>query len=288
MSLTSTTTTTATTLPSWFGDAQESIKTKAGTAYDNALLPANQTVGTQLIKDLGGATNPFMTASNNLGTIQTNLMNPFLSQEQGGGYNTASPLGALFSAQNAKLDQILPQVTAKEGAAGLGAGNFGGLRGQTATGAARAGALTTLAEQQNKAALDAYSTATQAAQAQGNVANQYSSAVLPLAKYQQTGGLDALAKYSDIVNAMGPTLNKTTTETKEGSTLSNVGQVVSGLKAAGVGIDKILSGSTGIGWLDNYIKGNPQQNWLDSLNITQEDMSRYIDENGNIITAEGD
>lgn len=284
MSLTSTTETTKTTMPDWYTNAQSGIAAAGLSGFSGALDPTNQTVGKQLISDFSGANNPFNTATDNLTTIQSGLMNPFLTQEQGGGFNMNSPLGALFSAQNAKLDQVLPQITAKEGAMGLGGGNFGSLRGQTATGTARAGALTTLAEQQHKAALDAYGQATQAAQAQGNVANQQATSLLPLAKYEQTGGLDALQKYADVMGSMAKTLPTTQTVTKEGSTLSNIGQIVAGLRSSGMAIDKIMNGQTGIAWLDNYIKNNPTD-FMSSLNFTSQDMSAYVDENGDVITG---
>jgi len=254
MSLTSTTDTTKTTMPDWYTNAQSGIAAAGLSGFSGALDPTNQTVGNQLISDFSGATNPFNTATGNLETIQTGLMNPFLS---GGGFNMNSPLGALFSAQNAKLDQVLPQITAKEGAMGLGGGNFGSLRGQTATGAARAGALTTLAEGQRKTALDAFGQATQAAQAEGNVASQQARELLPLAKYEQTGGLDALQKYADVMGSMAKTLPTTTEVTKEGSTLNNIGQIVAGLKSSGVALNNILAGNTGIGWLDTFIRNNP-------------------------------
>ena len=255
MSLTSTTDTTKTTMPDWYTNAQSGIAAAGLSGFSGALNPANQTVGQQLIKDFGGATNPFSTATSNLETIQSGLMNPFLSQAQGGGFNMNSPLGALFSAQNAKLDQILPQVTAKEGAAGLGAGNFGSLRGQTATGTARAGALTTLAEQQHKAALDAYGQATQAAQAEGNVANQQATSLLPLAKYEQTGGLDALQKYADVMGSMAKTIPTTQTVTKQGSAIENIQKIGSFLGQAGLTADKIATGRTGIPWFDRMVTG---------------------------------
>jgi hypothetical protein len=257
MSLTSSSEKTETTLPGWYTTAQSGIADLAKSGYSGAMNSTNQTVGNQLFDTFGKSGNPFDTATGNLTTIQSGLMNPFLTQAQGGGFNMNSPLGALYAAQNAKLDQILPQITAKEGAMGLGGGNFGSLRGQTATGTARAGALTTLAEQQNKAALDAFGQATQAAQAQGNVASQQATSLLPLAKYEQTAGLDALQKYADVMGSMAKTLPTTQTVTKEGSTLNNIGQVVAGLKSAGMTLDKILTGSTGINWLDTAIRNNP-------------------------------
>lgn len=255
MSLTSTKETTETTLPDWYTNAQSGIVQAGASGYSGAMNPANQTVGSQLISDFSSATNPFNTATGNLSTIQSGLMNPFLTQAQGGGFNLDSPLGALFSAQNAKLDQILPQITAKEGAVGLGGGNFGSLRGQTATGAARAGALTTLAEGQRKTALDAFGQATQAAQAQGNVASQQATSLLPLAKYEQTGGLDALQKYADVMGSMAKTLPSTQTTTKQGSAIENIQKIGSFLGQAGLTADKIASGSTGIPWFDRMVRG---------------------------------
>jgi hypothetical protein len=255
MSLTSTTDVTKTTLPSWYTNAQSGIAAAGLSGFSGAMNTANQTVGNQLISDFSGASNPFNTATGNLTTIQSGLMNPFLSQAQGGGFNMNSPLGALFSAQNAKLDQVLPQITAKEGAVGLGGGNFGSLRGQTATGAARAGALTTLAEGQRKTALDAFGQATQAAQAQGNVASQQARELLPLAKYEQTGGLDALQKYADVMGSMAKTLDTTVTTTKQGSALENMQKVGAFLNQAGLTADKIATGSTGISWFDRMVTG---------------------------------
>ena len=159
MSVFDTTSTTTTTLPSWFTTAQQAIATQAPQTYQGATAPGS-TVAAGLISDLNSQTaNPFTTAISGLQTAQTANTNPFLSS---GAPNTASPLGGLFAAQNAKLDQILPELTAQVGAGGIGTGNYGSLRGQTATNTARAGALTTLAEQQNKAAIDAANQSIQA------------------------------------------------------------------------------------------------------------------------------
>jgi hypothetical protein len=253
-SATSTSEKTETTLPSWYSTAQSGIVDLAKSGYSGALNDTNLTVGNQLFDTFGKSGNPFDTATSNLSTIQTNLMNPFLPQAQGGGFNMNSPLGALYAAQNAKLDQILPQVTAKEGAVGLGGGNFGSLRGQTATGTARAGALTTLAEQQNKAALDAYGQATQAAQAQGNVASQQATSLLPVAKYEQTRGLDALQKYADVIGSASKALDTTTTTTKAGSKLENIQKLGAFALQSGLALDKVMGGTTGIGWVDNLAK----------------------------------
>lgn len=197
------------------------------------------------------SSNPFMTAMQTLQGVATGAANPFLST---GAPNTQTALGGLFAAQNAKLDQILPGLTSEVGAGGIGGGNFGSLRGQTAVNTARAGALTTLAEQQNKAALDAQNYAIQAARGVGDVGSQYSTSAINTGKEEMGANLNQLAKYSDIINAMGPTMDKTTTTTTKGSTYENLLKGLQAAGTAGVGIDKILKGSTGLSWLDDIMK----------------------------------
>jgi hypothetical protein len=253
MSVFDTTSTTTTTLPSWFTTAQQAIATQAPQTYQGATAPGS-TVAAGLISDLNSQTaNPFTTAISGLQTAQTANANPFLSS---GAPNTASPLGGLFASQNAKLDQILPELTAQVGAGGIGTGNYGSLRGQTATNTARAGALTTLAEQQNKAYMDAMQQSIQAGQALGNVGAQYGTTTMNTANQEMMGGLPTLAKYSDIINAMGPTTNKEVATVGKGSPYENLLKAFNAVGAAGSAYDKLTSGSTGLSWLDNLLK-NP-------------------------------
>jgi hypothetical protein len=207
-----------------------------------------------LISDLNSQTaNPFTTAISGLQTAQTANANPFLSS---GAPNTASPLGGLFASQNAKLDQILPELTAQVGAGGIGTGNYGSLRGQTATNTARAGALTTLAEQQNKAYMDAMQQSIQAGQALGNVGAQYGTTTMNTANQEMMGGLPTLAKYSDIINAMGPTTNKEVATVGKGSPYENLLKTLNAAGSAGMAWDKVSSGKTGLGWLDKILTSN--------------------------------
>jgi hypothetical protein len=206
-----------------------------------------------LISDLNSQTaNPFTTAISGLQTAQTANANPFLAT---GAPNTATPLGGLFASQNAKLDQILPELTAQVGAGGIGTGNYGSLRGQTATNTARAGALTTLAEQQNKAAMDAMQQSIQAGQALGNVGAQYGTTALNTATQEMMGGLPTLAKYSDIINAMGPTTDKSVATVGQGSPYENLLKTLNAAGSAGMAWDKVSSGKTGLGWLDKILTG---------------------------------
>lgn len=252
MSVFDTSSTTTTTLPSWFTTAQQNIATQAPTTY-GAVTDPSKTVAAGLISDLGSQTaNPFTTAISGLQASQTANANPFLET---GAPNTASPLGALFASQNAKLDQLLPQITSQVGAGGIASGNYNSLRGQTATETARAGALATLNEQQNKAAMEAMQQSIQAGQALGNVGSQYGTTALNTATQEMMGGLPALAKYSDIINAMGPTTNKTVGTVNQGSSYENLLKGLNAAYGAGLGIDKITSGKTGLNWLDDILKG---------------------------------
>jgi hypothetical protein len=204
-----------------------------------------------LISDLNSQTsNPFTTAISGLQASQTANANPFMPT---GAPNTASPLGALFAAQNAKLDQILPDLTSQVGAGGIASGNMGSLRGQTAINQARAGALTTLAEQQNKAALDAGQQSIQAGQALGNIGSQYGTTGVNLANLEMMGGLPALAKYSDIINSMGPTTNKTVgTETSKGE-YANFLAGLTALGGAGNVLSAVKDGTTAYPWLNKLL-----------------------------------
>jgi len=253
MSVFDTTSRTTTTLPTWFTTAQQNIATQAPLTYQAATAPGS-TVAAGLISDLNSQTaNPFTTAITGLQSAQSVNSNPFLAT---GAPNTASPLGSLFASQNAKLDQILPQITSQVGAGGIASGNYGSLRDQTAINTARAGALTTLSEQQNKAAMDAIQQSIQAGQALGNVGAQYGTTAMNTANQEMMGGLPTLAKYGDIINNMGPTTDRTVDTIGKGSPYENLLKGLNAAGVAGTAFDKLTSGSTGLSWLDNILK-NP-------------------------------
>ena len=224
---------TTTELPSWYQTAQSDAATAAKAALTGA-TPYGSTVLSDVTKNFGAADNPYTQATNNLLAIQKGNASPY---NPDGTINTASPLGQLFGAQNAQLNQMLPGITGKEGAAGIGGGNFGSLRGQTATQTARGGALTTLAEQQAQALLNAQNQSIQAGAGVGNLQSQYGTEGINLSNAQLLGGLPAYSKYEDILGAMAPTLNKTSTETSKGSQYGDIVKTVMAGKSAGELID---------------------------------------------------
>lgn len=248
MSVFDTSKTTTTTLPSWFSTAQQAINTAAPTVYGAATDPS-KTVASGLVSDLNSQTaNPFTTAISGLQTAQNANLNPFLST---GGPDTSTPLGALFASQNARLDQLLPQITSQVGAGGIGTGNYNSLRGQTATETARAGALTSLNEQQNKALMDAMGQSIQAGSVLGNVGAQYGTTALNTATQEMMGGLPALSKYSDIINAMGPSADRTASETTKGSQYDYLLKGLDALKSFGSGVSQVPD------WLKNITDSGP-------------------------------
>ena len=264
MSVFDTSKTTTTTLPSWFSTAQQAIGTQAPLSFGAATDPS-KTVASGLVSDLNSQTaNPFTTAISGLQTAQNANLKPFLST---GGPDTSTPLGALFASQNARLDQLLPQITSQVGAGGIGTGNYNSLRGQTATETARAGALASLNEQQNKALMDAMGQSIQAGSVLGNVGSQYGTTGVNVANLEMMGGLPALSKYSDIINAMGPSADRTATETTQGSQYENLLKGLNAAYSGGAAWDKISSGNTGLSWLDKILGTSGTQ---------------FVDENGNL------
>ena len=244
---------TTTTLPSWFSTAQQAINTAAPTVYGAATDPS-KTVASGLVSDLNSQTaNPFTTAISGLQTAQNANLNPFLST---GGPDTSTPLGALFASQNARLDQLLPQITSQVGAGGIGTGNYNSLRGQTATETARAGALTSLNEQQNKALMDAMGQSIQAGSVLGNVGSQYGTTALNTANQEMLGGLPALAKYSDIINQMGPTTDRTTEETSSKGDYANFLAGLTAVGGAGNVLSNAYNANTAYPWLNKLLSSD--------------------------------
>ena len=266
--------TTTTTLPQWYTDAQKDAAATAKTALTGA-TPAADTANAQLAKTFGGADNPYTKSITGMTDIISGNANAFSPD---GTPNAASPLGALFAAQNAQFNQVLPGVTAAEGAAGIGSGAFGSLRGQTATNTARAGALSSLNAAQMKAMLDAQGQSIQAGNVAGDLGQQYAKTADDLTNWQQMGGLDIAKKYSDIMGNMATTLPKTETAVESKGDYENF---LNAISAAGGVIEK-----GGKAW-DDITKQMP---WLKDIytGITSSNTGGFSDifsgdvSNGNI------
>jgi hypothetical protein len=161
---------------------------------------------------------------------------------------------------------------------------------------ARAGALTTLSEQQNKAYMDAMQQSIQAGQALGNVGSQYGTTNVNVANQEMLGGLPALAKYSDIINAMGPTTNKSVAAVNSKGDYANFLAGLTAIGGAGNFINGLASGNTSYPWLNKLISGGGDTytgspngmnggtggdySWLSNNNSG---INPFVDVNGDII-----
>ena len=236
--LLSDTTTKSTTLPSWMNTAQQNVVNQALTGAQNVPNLQN-TVAQGAINQLNNqATNPFTQAQGTLGQIASGAANPWIVNQQTGQVtpNTSTALGGLFQAQNQQLQQLAPNIMAQPTAAGIGSGQYGSLRTQTAADKALADAQAQLFSQQNTAALNNQQTGVQAGTAMGNVGSQYGTSAGALANLQQTSPLAAASNLGKIIG--GLTTGSDVISSTQMSPLSQVGSIGSAL---GGGLNSVNS-----------------------------------------------
>jgi hypothetical protein len=154
---------TTTQLPAWYNQATQGLA-NYGTQILNTQAANNQNINdaNNLLQGTVG------NSVNNLNSIAGNATNPWLANGQA---NTATPLGNLFQNQTNLLNAQLPDIQAQADASGIASGNFGGLRGLTASNNARAQAVNTLATNQATAWNQAQNTGLNAATGAVNAAN---------------------------------------------------------------------------------------------------------------------
>lgn len=245
--------TTQTTLPAWFDTAQQSVVNGAMSA--NAQAPQlNQTVAQGAINQLQpGAQNPFTQAQGTLQQIASGAANPWITDTSGNVTpNTNTAMGGLFAAQNQQLKQLMPNTTAPAMAAGIGSGNFGSLRGQTAVNKAMGDAITTQNAQQLAAALQNQQYGVSAATNLGNVTNQYGQTATNLAGLEQNAPFKSTANLANILGGLN--VPGTTTNQLVGSPLTQATQVGSALQG-------------GLNGLTNLAKTPAGQNILSSMGL---------------------
>jgi hypothetical protein len=192
-----------TSMPAWYDTAQQNIVSQAGTAA-GAMPSLQNTVAGQAISNLQGPQNPFLQAQGTLGQISSGAANPWITDAATGQVtpNTGTAMGGLFQAQNQQLNQLMPNVTAPTQGANIAGGNYGSLRGQTATNKAMADAQSQLFAQQMQAALQNQQTGVSAATGLGNVGQQGTTAMTTLGQAQQSDPFTAAANYGKIVGGI--------------------------------------------------------------------------------------
>jgi len=196
--------TKATTLPSWMNTAQQNVVNQATAAAGNVPQLQN-TVAQGAINQLNGPQNPFTQAQGTLGTIASGAANPWIVDQSTGmvSPDVNTPLGGLFQAQNQQLQQLAPNIMAQPTAAGIGAGQFGSMRTQTAADKALADAQAQLFTAQNQAALSNQQTGVQAGTAMGNVGSQYGTSATGLSNLQMASPFAAASGLGKTIAGMG-------------------------------------------------------------------------------------
>lgn len=237
-SLISDTTSSTTTLPSWYDTAQQNIVNQA-TAGAAQVPQLQNTVAGGAIQNLSGAQNPFFQAQGQLSQIGTGAANPWITDASGNVTpNTSTALGGLFAAQQKQLEQTLPTTIAPAQAGAIGSGNFGSLRGLTAVDTAKANALADLQSKQMQAALQSQQTGVNAAQALGNVGAQGTSTMTTLGQAQQAAPLTAVSDLAQILGAVRAPA--TVTQSAQLSPLSQLGSLGSAVTGGVSGLNSLV------------------------------------------------
>ena len=264
------TTSSTTTLPSWYDAAQQNIVNQAQ-AGASQIPQLQNTVAGGAIQNLSGAQNPFFTAQGQLSQIGSGAANPWITDASGNVTpNTSTALGGLFQAQNQQLNQILPTLTAPVQAGAIGSGNFGSLRGQTAVDMARANALADLQSKQMSAALQNQQTGVEAAKGLGTVGSQGTSTMTTLGQAQQASPLTSVADLAQILgNVRAPA---TVTQSAQLSPLSQLGALGSAFTGGVGGLNSLVGTlfpyqTDASGKVLTDSKGNPIQATLGSLGV---------------------
>ena len=212
---------TQTTMPAWYDQAQQAIVNQGTQAAAAAPTMAN-TTAQQAINTLQGPTNPFTQAQGTLQQISSGAANPWITNPVTGAVtpNTQTAMGGLFQAENQQLNQLMPNYTAGAEASGIGSGNFGSLRGQTAVDKAKADAFSNLTAQQMAAALQNQQTGQAAAANLGNVGSQGVTSEMNVGTAQQNAPFQTVGNLASLLG----TLQAPTTVTSQ-KQLSPLGQI---------------------------------------------------------------
>jgi hypothetical protein len=245
-----------TSMPAWYDTAQQSIVNQAGTAASNMPSLENTVAGTA-ISNLSGANNPFLQAQGTLNQIATGAANPWITDTATGQVtpNTQTAMGGLFQAQNQQLNQLMPNYRAPAEGGNIAGGNFGSLRGQTATNKAMGDAQAQLFAQQMQAALQNQQTGATAANYLSNVGKEGTATMTSLGQAQQSDPFTAAANFGKIVGGIqAPTTVANRTQL---SPLNTMGSLLSAGTAGYEALNKSLSNYGGVkGILEKLFPGD--------------------------------
>lgn len=239
-SMISDTTTSTTTLPSWYDQASQNVVNQAQAGAGQVPLLEN-TVAGNAINRLSGDQNPFNQAQSTLQSIGTGAANPWYVDPSSGAVtpNTSTALGGLFQAQNQQLQQMLPNITAPVNASAIASGGFGGLRNMTARDKAIGDAQADLFSKQMQAALQNQQTGVQAGSALSNLGSEATATETTMGQAQQASPLTSVANLAQILgNVKAPA---TVTQSAQLSPLSQIGALGSALSGGINGTNSLLT-----------------------------------------------
>jgi hypothetical protein len=245
---------TSTTMPAWYDQAQQAIVNQ-GTQAAAAAPIQGQTTAQQAINTLQGPNNPFTQAQNTLQQISTGAANPWITDASGNVTpNTNTAMGGLFQAENQQLNQLLPNYTAGAEAAGIGSGNFGSLRGQTAVDKAKADAFSNLTAQQMASALQNQQTGQAAAANLGNVGSQGITSEMNVGASQQNAPFQTPGNLASLLGTLqAPT---TVTSQKQLSPLGQIATIGNTLQGGLTGLTNLNGTTAGKNILNSLGLGN--------------------------------
>ena len=271
-------TSSTTTLPSWYDTAQQNLVNSA-TANAGNVPQLQNTVAGQAINSLSGPNNPFTQAQGTLGTIASGAANPWITNADGTiTPNTNTALGGLAASEQQSLNQALPQVADQAGAGGTATGQFGSLRSQTARDTAIGNADATMNTALNTAALNNQATGVNAATGQSQSGSQGTAAETTLGQAQQASPLTATAQLANILGTIqAPTTVTNTTNTSPLSVLNALSQY-SAANPNGIGSSLIQSIGSGLG-LSNLTSGwnsTPDSSNLSTIQSNNADLSNQM------------
>lgn len=208
-SLVSDTTTQVTSLPSWYDTAQQNLTSQAQTAAATVPTAAQTPVGA-IAAQMGSGQSPFAQGQTTLNQIATGAANPWIVSGGNVTPNVNTPLGGLFAAQNKQLQQLAPNIMAPSVASGVGTGQFGSLRAQTAADKALTDAQANLFASQMQNALQSQQTGAAAASGLGTLGQQQGQTGIGIGTFQQNAPMAGLTDLANIINAerTGSTVSK--------------------------------------------------------------------------------
>jgi hypothetical protein len=277
-----------TTLPSWFDAAQQNVVNQAGQAFGAAPTPQN-TVAQNAVSALSGPTNAFTQAGNTLQGIASGAANPFTVGADGQVTpNTQTALGGLFQAQNQQLQQLAPNIMAQPTAQGIGSGQFGSLRTQTAADKALTDAQAALFSQQNQAALQNQATGVQAGIGAGTVGQENINNLLNVGQYQQAAPFINASNYGKILGGIqAPTTVSNQTQLSPLNQIAGLAAVLGG-QAGTTGLLGQLGITNGLQGLISKIPGFGSSSSTTSGDNTQQANDTMAGVNMGTIDPTGD